>query len=182
MTTVTKGTLLISDPFLKDPSFGRSVVLIVEKNELGTVGFVLNQELELNVADVLENMPYACRLFNGGPVAHDSLHFLYLGHDPVRGAEPVMPGLYWGGDFAEMMERMQKGSITEENLRFFVGYSGWEPGQLENELSEQVWITSTADTRTLFSDQSPRLWKTVLKSMGSKYAILANAPVDPQLN
>ncbi|MCB9251384.1 MAG: YqgE/AlgH family protein [Flavobacteriales bacterium] len=179
---IKKGKLLISEPFIKDPTFERSVILIVEKNTLGTVGFVLNQVLDLKLVDVLESMPLNNILSNGGPVDHNTLHFLLRGSEPISGSVTVIPGLQWGGDFEELMEKVNLGMILPEDLRFFIGYSGWEPGQLEMEMKHHTWITADASLKTVFESQHDKLWKYSMKSLGGEYAMLANSPLDPQMN
>jgi len=182
MVQVNKGTLLISEPFIKDPAFGRSVILLVEKNNLGTVGFVLNQKLKLVVSDVLESLTINNNLFNGGPVAHDSLHFILRSNQSLTGSTIVMPGLFWGGDFNELIEKVNSGIISADDLRFFIGYSGWEPGQLESELEYNTWAIAQADLKTVFEKSADKLWNQSMKSLGGKYALMANSPRDPKLN
>lgn len=177
-----KGKLLISEPFIKDPAFGRSVILLVEKNEIGTVGFILNHKLKITVSDVLDNIQLKNNLYQGGPVAHDSLHFLYRGHNPVKNSVRVMQGLYWGGDFKDLLQKISDGEISEESIRFYVGYSGWEPGQLEFEMDEKTWIVAPADIKTVFELSAEKLWKQTMKSLGGDYALMANSPLDPQMN
>lgn len=179
---VVKGSLLISEPFIKDPAFGRSVILIVEKNNLGTVGFVLNQQLDLTLADVLQSFPLMNRLYTGGPVAHDSLHFLLKRDAPLQGSVEVLPDLYWGGDFDELMEKVNEGTIHPDSIRFFIGYSGWEPGQLEDELQNKTWMVTKGDVKTVFELSVEKLWKLSMKSLGGAYALYANSPLDPQYN
>ena len=182
MIKPAKGTLLISEPFMRDPTFLRTVILLVEKNKLGTVGFVLNQKLKMSVSEVLENTAMVNVLFNGGPVARDTLHFLFRGEHPVKDAMPVIPGLYWGGDFNELIEKVNAGNISPQDIRFFVGYSGWEPGQLEAELEDNTWVVAEADVKTVFGMEEQKLWKNSMKSLGGEYALLANSPIDPKLN
>lgn len=182
MAAAKKGDLLISEPFLKDPTFVRTVILIVEKNELGTVGFVLNQKLNMTVADIIDTLPLTNSLYNGGPVAHDSLHFIYKGEHPVEGSINVMDNLYWGGNFHELIIKVQLGLIETENLRFFLGYSGWDVGQLEQEIKDNTWIIAKGDIKSIFNPQPATLWKQSMKALGKDYAILANSPIDPKLN
>jgi putative transcriptional regulator len=182
MTTASKGDLLISEPFIKDPTFGRTVILIVEKNNLGTVGFVINQKLTLSVSEIIDSLPIANTLYSGGPVAHDSLHFIYKGENPVEGSIKVLDNLYWGGNFDELIIKVQLGLIEPENLRFFIGYSGWDVGQLEQEISDKTWIVAKADIKSIFNPQPATLWKQSMKALGKDYAILANSPIDPKLN
>ena len=177
-----RGKFLISEPFIKDPAFGRSVILLVEKNELGTVGFVLNHKLNMTVSEVIDTLPINNTIYQGGPVAHDSLHFLYKGNKPVRNSLKIMPGLYWGGDFNELASKIESGEIISEQLRFFIGYSGWDPGQLESEIDENTWIIAQADIKSIFNLSDEKLWNQTMKSLGGEYALLANSPLDPQLN
>ena len=177
-----KGRLLISEPFITDPAFGRSVILLVEKNEMGTVGFVLNYKLNVSVADVLDVLPLKNSLYQGGPVAHDSLHFLYRGNAPLKHSVKVMQGLYWGGDIDELIKKVNNGEIPDHNLRFFIGYSGWESGQLESELYHKTWIIAPADLKSVFELSAEKLWKQSMKALGGEYALLANSPIDPKLN
>ncbi len=179
---IEKGTFLISEPFIKDPAFGRTVILIVEKNESGCIGFVLNHELNVAVSEILEHIPLSHKLYQGGPVSHNSLHFLYRGKQPVKHAVKVLPGLYWGGDFKEMTERVKNGSIEKENLRFYIGYSGWDAGQLEEEIENNTWIVTQADIEGVFEQTADKLWKQRMQALGGTFAMLANSPVDPQLN
>ena len=177
-----KGKLLISEPFINDPAFGRSVILLVEKNELGTIGFVLNHKMNVSVAEVVETIHIKNELYQGGPVDHDSLHFIYHGDKPLSKSIKVMNQLYWGGDFAELSEKLPNGDILPENIRFYIGYSGWEPGQLEYEIDEQTWMVAPADIKSVFELSADNLWKHSMKSLGGDYALLANSPIDPQLN
>ncbi len=177
-----KGKLLISEPFIRDPAFGRSVILVVEKNEMGTVGFVLNYKLNVSVADVLDVLPLKNTLYQGGPVAHDSLHFLYRGNKPLKHSVKVMQGLYWGGDIEELIDKVNTGEILHDSLRFFIGYSGWESGQLESEMNDNTWIVAPADIRSVFELSAEKLWKQSMKALGGEYALLANSPLDPKLN
>ncbi len=177
-----KGKLLISEPFISDPAFGRSVILLVEKNELGTVGFVLNYKLNMLVSEVLNTLPINNALYQGGPVAHDSLHFLYRGNNPVKHSIKIMTGLYWGGDFNELTTKIDSLEILPDQIRFFIGYSGWEPGQLEFEIKENTWIIAQGDIKSIFEFSADKLWNRAMKSLGGEYALMANSPINPKLN
>ena len=182
MENINKGMLLVSEPFLGDPEFERSVILIVEKNESGTIGFVLNYELEVMVGEVLEAVSFDKCLYKGGPVCLDSLFFVYKSEIPLKKSLIVSDGYYWGGDIEELTERIIDGSIDYNSIRFFVGYSGWEPGQLEMELKHKAWNVLNYELDIIFEKNPENMWRILMKSMGGKYAMMADSPIDPQLN
>ncbi|MEO1652114.1 MAG: YqgE/AlgH family protein [Bacteroidota bacterium] len=181
---VKKSSLLIAEPFLGDPNFERSVVLICEHNESGSFGFVINQEAELSLTEVLEeedlhqNLPVFC----GGPVEQNTLHFIHRRPHLIHNGIEIQPGLFWGGDFEEVSSLINLGKVTKSDIRFFVGYSGWGNGQLDQELEQKVWITYQVATDFIFETDPSQFWRQVLKKMGGRHKALANYPVDPRLN
>lgn len=179
MFPVKKGCLLISEPFLPDPNFYRSVVLITEHNAQGSVGLVLNQRGDLHIQDLFADLHTEAPVFMGGPVSRDSMMFLHE-HEELEGAEPVMPGLYWGGDF-EIMRFLNNEGLLHGRVKYFVGYSGWGPGQLQSELEQKSWIVTPALPEDVFSETA-NLWKTALSRLGPDFRHLGNAPEDVQLN
>ncbi|NUM31866.1 MAG: YqgE/AlgH family protein [Bacteroidetes bacterium] len=182
MKEIKKGMLLVSEPFLGDPEFERAVVFIVEKNESGTLGFVLNNELDVKVNDVLPEMPFINILFKGGPVCIDSLFFIFKSSENNDNFLPVIDDYYWGGNIEELSEKILYGNVDLDSVRFFIGYSGWSPGQLEMEMKHKVWEIVSFDLDKIFSKKPENIWKMIMKSMGGEYAIYADSPIDPQLN
>lgn len=178
------GDLLISEPFLPDPNFERSVVLLCEHNEQGSFGFVLNKSGLLKVNDVLDDLePFQADLYVGGPVEQNTVHFVHRIPDQLSGGVPVADGIFWGGDFEEFAEEAQMGVLDPQNFRFFLGYSGWGEGQLEQELEQNSWLVFRGVRPEQVFDLPPdQLWKRVLEEMGGKYKMFANYPVDPRLN
>ncbi len=182
MLIPSRGKLLISEPFIQDPSFERSVILLVEKNQLGTIGFILNQQLNILVKDVMDKLALPQAIYQGGPVALDSLHFLYHGSKPIHNSLSVIKGLYWGGDFKELVIKIDKGEILPENIRFYLGYSGWDCGQLEAEIERKTWLVAPAHIDSVFNLDATKLWKQTMQSLGGEFALLANSPLNPNLN
>lgn len=179
----SKGSLLIAKPFLGDPNFERGVILLCAFNEQGSFGFVLNQVTELYLGDVLEETIYQdIPLYLGGPVEKNTLHFIHRRPDLIAGGEKVMDGMYWGGDFEQVKTLLNINTLTMDDIRFFIGYSGWSAGQLENELSEDSWIVTTTTPDFLFTTTPASFWREVLKNMGGEYRSIANYPIDPRLN
>jgi len=178
----SSGRLLIAEPFLNDPNFARSVILLCESGAEGTVGFVLNKPTVLNLGDVLpelysETLP----IFQGGPVHMDTLHILHRIPEILGGVE-IASGTYWGGSYEALQRIVYGKDVSPADIRLFIGYSGWSPGQLDNELKEGSWLVSETDPALLFDTESTELWKRSVQNLGREYSILANMPLDPQLN
>ncbi|HEY0272070.1 MAG TPA: YqgE/AlgH family protein [Chitinophaga sp.] len=178
------GTLLIADPFLKDPNFARTVVLLCEhQEEQGSFGFVINklydQSLSELVPDIsLPNIP----VYFGGPVQLDTIHFVHELPHLIEGSMQLLPGIHWGGRFDQVVTLINSGQADPRRIKFFIGYSGWSTGQLQHELKEKSWILSEGNARLIFREAEQDIWKVSLRSMGRDFAMMANFPIDPTLN
>jgi putative transcriptional regulator len=182
------GSLLISQPFLGDPNFERSVVLICADNpEEGSFGLVINRVTNLTLNDVLElplgdlSPAAGLPLYLGGPVQPDTLHYLHRRAD-VPGATDLGQDVYWGGDFEILLGLLLSGDVGPDEVRLFAGYSGWTEGQLAGELQEQVWITHPASAGKVFTLATDAFWRDILREKGGRYKVLSNYPIDPSLN
>lgn len=178
-----KGSLLISEPYLPDPNFERTVVYLCEHNEEGSFGFVLNKISLVPLEDLIEDIVnYEENVLVGGPVEQNTLHFIHRADFLEDGIE-VKNGIYWGGNFEQLTALINSGQINKQDFRFFVGYSGWGAGQLNKELEEDSWIVAANTTPDLIFDTNPDdLWREVLKKMGGRYNLYSNYPIDPRLN
>jgi putative transcriptional regulator len=177
------GILLIADPFLKDPNFLRTVVLICEHNEEGSFGFVINRPYGSTLEQLIPEMVgFSLPVFYGGPVQMDTIHFVHQYPDEIPGGQEIMEGIFWGGDFNRAMELVKSGRADSLKIRFFIGYSGWGEGQLEEEMKEKSWLTASATKRLIFTDNINNTWKDALKHLGGDYEMMINFPIDPQLN
>lgn len=178
-----RGRLLISYPLMNDPYFKRTVVLLCEHNNEGSFGFVLNKYLNINLSELVSELPDAPgRISMGGPVQTSNLYYIHtLGHE-IEGSMEIVDGLFLGGDFDTLREKMLAGQLKENDVRFFVGYSGWSENQLEGELKENAWLISEAPASLLMNTTNEKLWQKALKDMGKDYSFLANLPEDPSLN
>ena len=179
-----KGDLLISEPFLPDPNFQRTVVLICEHGADGSFGFVLNKPSLIQGGDILEGFDgFDSTLYLGGPVQQDTLHFIHRQVPEMEGGVDIGEGLQWGGNFEQLMLLIKSGELDLRQFKFFLGYSGWGEGQLEEELEENSWIVyKSATAEDIFDTQADVLWRKCLKKMGGKYKIISNYPTDPRLN
>lgn len=180
---VERGKILLSEPFLGDTNFERSAILICENNEKGSFGFVLNKPSILTLDSVMSGISnFQDSLFVGGPVAQDTLHFIHRNNLSLEGDIEIADNVYWGGNFEQLREMINRKEVSAEDFRFFLGYSGWGEGQLEIELEQESWIVSSATAEEIFDTEPEELWRTILKSMGGKYKMFSNYPIDPRLN
>ncbi|MDB5256300.1 MAG: hypothetical protein JWM14_995 [Chitinophagaceae bacterium] len=181
-----KGTILISEPYLEDPNFDRTVVLLCDYNkEEGAIGFILNKKTELFLNDLVEGLQiqYRFSVYFGGPVATDTLFFVYRRKNAIiTGSIEISNSFYWGGDFDEFKEHLNFGSLEPQDIKIFLGYSGWSVGQLEDELKSKAWYTYDMDSDLVIESDPDTLWKEVLRRKGGKYKMISNYPIDPKLN
>ena len=178
------GKILISEPFLNDPNFQRSVIYIAEYSEEGTLGFVLNQKSDLLLCDLLPELEDAkFPVYFGGPVGTDTLHLLHRCYDKMNDGEEVAPGIYYGGNIETLRVLIANNDITEHEIKFFVGYSGWGAQQLSAEIKENTWIVSDQfHPDVLFSNNEEEVWREVIINLGPKYAHVSKFPQNPNLN
>lgn len=178
-----KGKILISEPFLSDNYFKRSVVLLTEHNQEGSVGFVLNKPIDVSLEEVIGDFPYLdCGLSIGGPVSTNTIHYIHKLGELIPDSIKVTNTLYWGGSFDVLKQKIQEGVINQNNIRFFLGYSGWSPNQLEDELKENAWLIGDISDNMVMKAIHSDFWNEVLKRMQNKYKVWANFPENPSLN
>lgn len=177
-----KGTILISEPFLQDAYFKRSVVLLVEHNEEGSLGFILNKEVDFTIYDTIKDFPKFDTQFNlGGPVATDTVHFIHTLGEAIPGAIKVTNDLYWGGDFDFLKLLIRQNQVKPNQVRFFIGYSGWTEKQLEAEMKINSWLVSNATTDFVMN-KNRRFWKNAVLGVGTNYKMWTNFPENPNFN
>ena len=177
----SKGKFLVSEPFLDDPNFRRTVVLLVEHNEEGSLGYVLNKKLKITLGQVIEGLNFDAHLYLGGPVGHNTLNFLHQIPDRIEGGKEIADSVFWGGNFEQVKQLIHCNLILPHEILFLVGYSGWGKGQLEREIVEKTWIVAPENSALVFEPDHKNLWKEVLKSM-DEFKHLSNYPIDPNLN
>jgi putative transcriptional regulator len=178
------GHILISEPFMMDPNFKRSVIILTEYSEMGAVGLVLNHQGDYLLGDILPDVSYSeMPVYVGGPVGNDTLHFLHKCPEKIPDGLEIADGVYWGGDFEVVKELISNYQLSQDEIKFFTGYSGWSGGQLENELKENAWIvTDKVSAGTIFGHNDQSLWRQVVIGLGNRYAHIANFPENPSLN
>jgi putative transcriptional regulator len=178
-----KGRILVAEPFLSDVYFKRSIVLLTEHNDEGSVGFVLNKPVNLNLTEIINEFPpFDGKVSIGGPVSTSSVHYIHTLGDLIPESVHVCGNVYWGGSFETIKNLIEKGSITKEQIRFFLGYSGWMPKQLEDELNQNSWLVTDINPCKVMTHKMSEIWKDVLSDLGNKYKMWINSPENASLN
>lgn len=179
-----KGKLLIAEPSLTgDVSFNRSVVLLAEHNDEGSVGFILNKPLEYQINDLVNEIVIPFQVYNGGPVEQDNLYFIHKVPHLIDNSIEISDGIYWGGNFDTTVSLINDKIISEDDIRFFLGYSGWSSLQLDEELSSKSWIVAINEHESqIIKKSSTAFWKEKMIELGGDYLLWSNAPENPSLN
>lgn len=178
-----KGRVLIAEPFLPGNYFSRSVILLVAYSEKGAVGFILNKIVDFPIQDVFPSFPeFDAKVYLGGPVSTDSVYYIHKLGKKLPGSIHVLGDIYWGGDFEELQRQIKIGVVNPSEIRFFLGYSGWEAGQLENELKEDSWLVTDVDETSVMSELESASWADFVKKAGTRYKVWENYPENPTLN
>jgi len=185
LLTPTKGHLLIAEPStIGDVSFNRSVILLANHNEEGSVGFILNKPLDVTVCELVDGIS-SCSIpvYNGGPVEQDNLYFIHSVPHLIEGSQEISAGVFWGGDFERAVDLIINERIDENSIKFFLGYSGWASNQLQDELTQHNWVLQENKVcRELFSKNDPEFWREKILELGGAYLLWSNAPENPQSN
>jgi putative transcriptional regulator len=186
MTTIKpdKGVLLVAEPsIIGDVSFNRSIVLLAEYNENGSVGFILNKPLKYKLKDFIPEISSNLKVYNGGPVEQDNLYFIHKVPELIPDSVEISNGIYWGGDFNAIMHLLKEDRLKKEQIRFFLGYSGWSSQQLEEELEVQSWVVvPNIYENKILGKSNINFWKEKMMEFGGDYLIWSNAPEDPSYN
>ncbi|MGB4937406.1 MAG: YqgE/AlgH family protein [Ferruginibacter sp.] len=177
------GILLIADPFLKDPNFLRTVVLLCEHQPEGSFGFVLNKQVEQTLDELIADFEgFTIPVYYGGPVQRDTIHFLHQYPELIPESVKINNDIYWGGNFETVTALIKTNAIDLSKIKFFIGYSGWGDEQLAGEMAEKSWLTVSGNRQLVFNTRQDEIWKSSLKMLGGEYELLINYPLDPQLN
>jgi putative transcriptional regulator len=176
---IQAGTLLLSEPFMQDPLFGRSVVLVCHHDTDGTIGLILNKltDCPFDADHPLGGFPF----FAGGPVDAQNMFFLHhLSY--IKDCVLIREGVYWQGAYEALLEAVEEKAFSSDKGRLLVGYSGWEKGQLQEELDREEWLVYNGPIDSILEIDPLQMWKTILQKMGPYYKMVSNFPSDPSLN
>lgn len=178
-----KGKILIAEPFLQGMYFKRSIILLLEHSETGSMGFVLNKEINYNLNDIVKSFPkFTSTVFLGGPVDKNRLFYIHSLGKTLPKSIHIKDKLYWGGDFNILCNLIKKNLVSPQDIRFFVGYAGWSAGQLKDEINNNSWLVSDFNTKISLQENNPDIWKEYMENLGEKYKLWTMFPENPNLN
>ncbi len=183
MESPLKGKVLVASPQLLDPNFAQTIVWIVQHDEHGAMGMILNRPLETTVSEAWEqvsSVPYPNEdpIFQGGPCEGP---LIVVHRDGSRGEPEIKDGIYVSSD-ADTVRSLVSDFV--EPMKFFVGYAGWSPTQLESELNEGAWQVAAIDADEVFTTPS-EIWTRLYKQTRSVLMPMVDPkliPRDPSMN
>lgn len=184
-SSLTKGDIIVSLPSSNplDAPFSRTVILIADQNSEGSIGFILNKPMDLTLDQLIPSAQASFTVYDGGPVEQDKIFCIHNVPELIHDSQLIQDQLYWGGDYEQIFSLLNQGLIKKENLRFFLGYTGWDYEQLNNELEDNFWIKSNiTNPEELFHQNSKDFWKKTIQALGSRYDVWQNAPQNPNFN
>ena len=180
---IKAGKMLLAEPFMIDPYFRRSVVLLAEHRDGGSVGFILNKSIDRRINDLMVDFPeFDAEVFYGGPVSTDTLHFIHSVGGLLEDSIPIVRGIWWGGDFDKLKFLIEQQLIDASQIRFFVGYAGWTGGQLSEEMESGSWLVADADANYVFKTGPKKLWSEAMRDQGDAFSIISEMPDDANWN
>lgn len=175
---VTNGKVLLAEPFLLDPNFRRAAILLCEheqEEDGGSLGFIMNKPLQTYVHEIVPDFPeFDAEVFFGGPVQTDTIHFVHSFGDLLDDSVELIKGIYWGGDFEKLKFLITSELVKPSQIRFFVGYSGWSKGQLNQEMKLGTWVMADMHPNYLFKEKAAELWQQIMYNKGETFTIIAN--------
>ncbi|MFQ5780263.1 MAG: YqgE/AlgH family protein [Nitrospiria bacterium] len=180
--TVSKGKFLVAMPMLNDPNFRQTVVLICEHGREGTLGVVVNRPTEIAVSTLVDDFPDVTgteRIYSGGPIAKNGMLILCRGNMAYE-SHPILEGVFVAKDLDTLKIPGALGPDGE--IRCYLGYGGWAPGQLEDEIQSGAWSVLPSDSTLIFDAEPTILWPQLMRRLGSRWALYASMPLDPSMN
>lgn len=181
---IKKGAILVALPSSEpEVLFSRSVILLADHNSEGSVGFILNKPMKYVIEDLVPSIESDFQIYNGGPVGQDNLYFIHNVPNIIPESIAIADGIFWGGNFEIAKSLINNKKISANNIKFFLGYSGWDANQLKMELLAKSWIiTENIENKDVISKNHPHLWKEKMLELGGEFLIWGNAPEDLHLN
>lgn len=180
------GALLVAEPFLKEDWFNHAVIMLVDYEEgEKAMGLVLNHPTAYTLGEAIRGIDadVDTPVYSGGPVSTDRLFYLHTVPSEFPDCSEIAPGVYVGGDFDIVKDYLNAGGETEGLMRFFIGCSGWDAGQLEEEIKNHVWAVAPCPPASeLFAETGDAMWHTAVRSLGPRFRHWLYHPLHPQLN
>ena len=177
MKEIKAGDILLAEPFMWDENFRRTVIVLCEHNQEGSLGFIMNRPMSMRIDELIADFPeFDAKVYFGGPVQTDTIHYIHTAGDLLEDSEKIVDGVYWGGSFEKLKFLIDTQLITPNDIRFFVGYSGWSADQLVGEMKVGSWVVAPMFANYLFKSQAAKLWRQVMHNKGDTYTVIAQIP------
>lgn len=177
------GDVLISEPFMNDFYFRRSVILLIDHNEEGSLGVIFNKRLTIPFNEIVQGFPeFNADVYLGGPVETDRIFFIHTVGEMIPDSHLISNGLYWSGNINVLKSMIKMDLIKPHEVRFYVGYAGWDGGQLRNELKANTWVVGRFTAKQLLRTMPGKMWSDFVKQIGKRYALWDKFPVNPSEN
>jgi putative transcriptional regulator len=177
----TSGCLLLSDPFLDEDFFRRSVILLCEHSSEGSFGFVLNNLLDIDLHEIDQDFPNIKAVISvGGPVETESLFYIHSFGSLVSESTPINDELSIGGNFEQIKSLLNENEKNRLKIRFFLGYSGWDKLQLAREMNENSWIVATnISNEEILAIPKKDFWQMCIEKQGDRFKTISKFPINP---
>ncbi len=184
MSRLGIGKVLTAQPFMLDKNFKRAVIMLTDHNsDDGSVGFILNKRFNMKIDELISDFPeIEAPVYFGGPVATDTIHYMHNVGDMLDDSRKIYDGVYWGGDYEKLKFLIDNKLIEPKNIKFFIGYSGWSPGQLVEELESGSWVLGDGHANYVFKSKTDVLWTETLTNKGSNFSVIGQMPEANNLN
>ncbi|TGN24291.1 YqgE/AlgH family protein [Empedobacter tilapiae] len=179
--SIKKGTILVAKPTLSNDIFQRSIILITEHLESGSIGFILNRSSHIPISIFVSEIESGSIVYEGGPVDKENIYYIHKRPDLIKNSEKIVDNLYWSGSYDDVREAVNQNLIQNNEIKFFIGYCGWAPKQIKDELDHNSWTITDLDF-DIFENWDANLWKTLMKQLGGENLIWLNTPADPSMN
>ena len=177
------GDVLISEPFMNDFYFRRSVILLIDHNEEGSLGVIFNKRLTIPFNEIVQGFPeFNADVYLGGPVETDRIFFIHTVGEMIPDSHLISNGLYWSGNISVLKSMIKMDLIKPHEVRFYVGYAGWDGGQLREELKANTWVVGRFTAKQLLRTMPDKMWSDFVKQIGKRYALWDKFPVNPSDN
>ena len=177
------GDVLISEPFMNDFYFRRSVILLIDHNEEGSLGVIFNKRLTIPFNEIVQGFPeFNADVYLGGPVETDRIFFIHTVGEMIPDSHLISNGLYWSGNISVLKSMIKMDLIKPHEVRFYVGYAGWDGGQLRNELKANTWVVGRFTSKQLLRTMPGKMWSDFVKQIGKRYTLWDKFPVNPSDN
>ena len=161
MENISKGNILIAKPMLYDDDFNRSVIMIIDNSKEGYVGLIQNKQLSVKVSELLPDLSCDSYIYDGGPVEQENIYYIHSRPDIISQSIEIFEGLYWSGNFEDVKKAFRENLLKENEIRFFLGYSGWTKKQLAKEFLDYSWflIEDKIKVLEIKEEQNNSIWQ-----------------------